>query len=136
MYTDHHPLTFIFKRPTKSAHMSKWGHKCDKIMMYEYHTHKHTSAFYVVLGIYKNAMHIIQILYIHTHRLFTASDLIEFLEGKGLPSARIPAALDHFELNEWVLYHVRDIPPGLVIQQVLPSAHPSVYHIYKKAAGL
>lgn len=71
MYTDHHPLTFIFKRPTKSVHMSKWGHECDicKIMMYEYHTHNHMSAFYVVLGICKNAMHIIQTLYIHIDSL-------------------------------------------------------------------
>lgn len=74
--------------------------------------------------------------------------LIEFLDGKSLPSTRIPAAMDHFKLKEGVLYHVRDILPGLVGQQDLPPkvisvamkivhsismvAHPSVNHIYKK----
>ena len=74
--------------------------------------------------------------------------LIEFLEDKELPRVRIPASLDDFELREGVLYHIRDVPSGLVSQLVLPpnvrpaamkivhssstSAHPGVYRTFKR----
>lgn len=152
VYTDHRPLTFIFKRPTKSARMSRWSHE---IASYDCKIVYKQGAIHAVPDLLSRAVAAIDLTNVDplAFRVLQLEDpicrsLIEFLEGKGLPRARIPASLDDFELKDGVLYHVRDIPSGLVSQLVLPpkvrnaamkivhssstAAHPGVYRTYKR----
>ncbi|XP_047470482.1 uncharacterized protein LOC125026223 [Penaeus chinensis] len=37
-------------------------------------------------------------------------EIVEFVEGKALPCVKIPSSLDEFEVNNGILYHVRELP--------------------------
>ncbi|ROT76340.1 hypothetical protein C7M84_005068 [Penaeus vannamei] len=124
VFTDHRPLTFIFKRPTKSAKMSRWSHE---IASYDCKIIYKPGAAHHVPDLLSRAVAAIDLSSIDPDQFRMLQledplcrDIIQFVEGKALPRVKIPASLDEFEVNNGVLYHVRELPSGLVSQLVLP----------------
>jgi len=152
VFTDHRPLTFIFKRPTKSAKMSRWSHE---IASYDCKIIYKPGAAHHVPDLLSRAVAAIDLSSIDPDQFRMLQledplrcDIIQFVEGKALPRVKIPASLDEFEVNNGVLYHVRELPSGLVSQLVLPpkvrpeamkilhnsstAGHPGIFRTYKR----
>jgi len=149
VFTDHRPLTYIFKRPTRSARMSRWSHE---IASYNCKVIYKPGAAHHVPDMLSRAVATIDLSAVNPEQFRTMQlrdpmcrDLIEFLEGQRVPRAKIHAALDEFELKDGVLYHIRDLPSGLVSQLVLPpnaamkivhnsstAGHPGVFRTFQR----
>jgi len=151
VFTDHPTLTYIFKRPTKSARMSRWSHE---ISSYDCKVIYKPGAAHHVPDLLSQAVAPINLSSVDPILFRTIQledplcrELIEFVEGKGLPRVKIRASLDQFEVEDGVLYHLRELPTGLVSQLVLPpkargaamktvhdsstAGHPGVFRTYK-----
>ena len=152
VFTDHRPLTYIFKRPTRSAKMSRWSHE---LASYDCKVTYKQGAVHHMPDLLSRAVTAIDLATVDPEQFRTLQledpmcrDLINFLESKSVPRVKIPAALDEFELREGVVYHVRELPSGLISQLVLPpkvrsaamkivhssstAGHPGVFRTFKR----
>ena len=152
IFTDHRALCYIFKRPTKCARMTRWSHE---LASYDCKVTYKQGAVHCVPDALSRAIAAIDLTAVDTQQFRDLQlndplcrQLIEFLEGKALPRAKIKASLDEFELKDGIAYHVRDLPSGLVSQLVLPPAvrkdamkivhssstagHPGIFRTYKR----
>lgn len=150
IYTDHRPLTYVFKRKTKSPRLSRYAHD---LSHYQYELLYKQGAVNHVPDLLSRPCAAVDITQMDPAKLKEAqmadplwSEVISYLQEKSLPKKRLPLALSEFELQQDVLYHTRHLPDRTIHQLVVPqslramalklahgpplAAHPGVHRTY------
>jgi len=150
IFTDHRPLTYIFKRKTKSPRLSRYAHD---LSHYQYELLYKQGAVNHVPDLLSRPCAVVDITNMEPTKLREAqmadplwAEVISYLQEESLPKKRLPLALSEFELQQGVLYHIRHLPDRTIHQLVVPqslramalklahgpplAAHPGVHRTY------
>ncbi|XP_063588656.1 uncharacterized protein LOC134765795 [Penaeus indicus] len=129
VYTDHRPLVYVFIRKTKSPRMSRW---CIDLQHYNFDIYKRGAIHHVPDMISRGessavaaATEILEDndpLVLHAEQLKnpTWAQIVEYLEGGLVPTAKLPASLAEFEVGNGVLYHLQDSGDRILCRVVVP----------------
>lgn len=149
IFTDHHPLIHVFKRPTKSIRMTRWSHE---LSFYNYFIKYKPGASHHLPDLLSRKVAAIDSDFDPQQVAEAQRDdplwreVIEYLRERRAPRRRLPFPLDEFELRDGLLYHNRVLPERVVQQLVIPrslrikvlefvhgdrtAAHPGVFRTY------
>ena len=156
VFTDHRPLLYIFKRLTKSPRMSRWGLE---LQTYDYTIQYQPGSTHKVPDMLSRtptaavapvSLDNVEPTVLRQEQLKDPiwAEVMTHLEGGSIPKARLPAALDEFEVSNGILYHVKALADRLLRRVVVPcqlqqsalrlahasplAAHPGIFRTYTK----
>jgi len=151
IFTDHQPLVGVFKKPTRSPRMTRWGHE---LALYNYDLKYKPGAVNRVPDLLSRKINLIddplspQVVANAQGEDPLWREIIAYLRERRPPRRRLPLPLEEFEMRDGLLYHTRLLNGRILQQLVIPralreealkqahgsedAAHPGIFRTYCK----